>query len=319
MIPHYLEQKQTLEEFLSNRDRYDINPRDVPVHLAASPEWEQQRDISQIVGGMLRHHLSSALTAPHFVKNDRYREINPALIDYIEDLVEIPLMVKDSILGTGSKKNPGLKGYRDQVHEDKMQLVPTNLDALITQQEAANPDHKEILKRYGGQKLLIFGSGGTQGKSTQTVLSYLTVELETYALVRALAANGFEPEQKILCMYAPEHKGGFQLERAAEIMDMEFHSKAQLFQWVERLSPEYRAKVHAFRRAIAREDYEEADEHALLIRKGIRRYIAEHEIEVIEAVQPTQGIDTGAKGMGLAAMKIYEENPSAFSKVKHAS
>jgi len=312
-----------LEEFLeAQEDVYDIDPRDIPVQLAASPDWASiDPDYrNRILGGFLRHVAKTAVEQVPLYHNDpRWKDLRSQIdhIDSIDNLIDLPVMAKDEIQGTGSPEIPGIKGFRRRVRNNSKLLVPRNFVQLVKQQEKANPDYKKIMCAYYG-KSLSFGSGGTEGDSTKTHFSALTIESEAWALARALEMNGFKRGQPIACMYSPDHKGGKQLARAAEIMEMPFFPKAEIFSWVRDQGQEYETAISEFKTALFREDYDATELHAELIRKGIREFIREYEIEIIEAVQPMDTSGPGAKGMGLAFMNIYEEDPLAFKTVKNA-
>jgi hypothetical protein len=188
---------------------------------------------------------------------------------------------------------------------------------LISLQEKSNPDHEKILEKYNGKKVLHFGSGGSQGNSTITALSYLSLEMESYALVRCLRSNGFKSGQSIACFYAPHHKGGLQLQRAADIMGMDFHSKDKIFSSLEN-DGRYAEALAGFRDKSQSVDSSTLKKHSFVLREGIRDYIKRNHIQVVESVQPPPlFVNKNAKGGALAFMNIFNEDPSAFRSVEH--
>ena len=233
-LPYYLRGKGTLEDFLRRqKDRHDIDPRDIPAHLAGSPEWDlmdpSERDL--ILGGILRNVVDTAVKeVEYYREHPLWSQVRPASIESLEQLEQLPIIVKDDVEGSGGNGADGLSGFRKGLLKNSDLLVPANIADLISRQERANPNYEEVLHWYGGpdvlsDRMLVFGSGASEGASTLTKLSYLSVEMETQALVRGLYMNGFREGQHIACMYAPTHKGGLQLQRAAAIMGMPFHSK----------------------------------------------------------------------------------------------
>jgi len=327
-LPFYLRGKGTLEDFLRRQaDKYNIDPRDIPVHLAGSPEWDlmdpSERD--RVLGGVLRNVIITAVKEVEYYRDHPlWSRVQPGTIESLEQFDQLPVIVKDDIEGSGGNGTDGLQGFRKSLLKNPDLLVPGNIQELIARQERANPNHEEILHWYGGpdvlaDRMLVFGSGASEGDSTFTKLSYLTVEMETWALVRGLYMNGFREGQHIACMYAPTHKGGLQLQRAASLMGMPFHSKEDIFTWIRSQGRKYATAVSEFKKASDRKDFEAADRFAGTLREGIRSYIKYHNIAIIEAVQPVEeGGASGAKGMGLSFMRIFREDPERFNEVQHA-
>ncbi len=309
-----------LEDYLRGVDASNIDALDIPVDLAASTQWDtmviQRRD--RILGGMLRNLIARTKAHVPFYEQV-WRNIPPLpLIQDIGDLSSIPLVSKDSVAGTGSPDRNGITGFRARLLADPSLLVPKNLEEVIQRQEAANPDYKAILKKYGGRRVLDFSSGGSQGRGTITRLSYLTVEMEAYALVRALRMNGFKKGQPIACFYNDTHKGGLQLERAAQIMEMPFYSKRKIFDDLI-IDTTLGKDVLGFQTLMAEGESDLANEkYGRGVRRGIREYIRSKKIEVIESVQPPAAyLRQNQKGSALAFMSLFEEDPSAFDSVRH--
>ncbi|MBS3065681.1 hypothetical protein J4229_01405 [Candidatus Pacearchaeota archaeon] len=313
-----LDSGEELNDFLSSRDQFDINPLKMPVSLAGSSAWDEM-DIdkrNRILGGMLRNTLRRSIKkVPLYSQSPLWANINLEDIVDIRDLSELPPISKDSVPGTGSPERPGIRGFRERVIENPDVLIPENINEVIEMQESANPDNKQILDKYCGRKILEFGSGGSQGKSTITKLSYLTVETESWALARALQKNGFRQGMSVSCFYNDTHKGGLQLERAADILDMKFHSKRKIFTELAKDST-FGSAVINFQQA---QSDEQRKKYEADVREAIRYYIKSNGIEIIESVQPPKEfLHNNAKGNALAFMTIYEEDPAAFRSVKHA-
>ena len=311
-------QRIELSEYLRGKDSYNLDALDLPVSVAASFDWETKNQ-ERILGGLLRNvSMRAKEFVPFYREHPLWKHINPEAIQSSEDLSYLPLISKDAVSGTGSRAREGIHGFRESLLKDPNYLVPENLNALIARQEAANLNHREILEKYEGKKILEFSSGGSQGSSTLTRLSYLTVEMESWALARALSSNGLQKGQSIACLYNNTHKGGMQLERAADIMGMPFHSKRRIFQALLN-DADYAPSVQLFQTAIEKGDLGNIEHYAPQVRKGIREYIRANKIQVIESVQPPNAfMQNNAKGSALAFMSIYEEDPSAFTSLKHA-
>jgi hypothetical protein len=294
--------------YTGTKDLYDLDALDLPVEIAGLNVWNsmEQSHQNRVLGGLLRN-----LALRTFENVPLYRETvwanndevgfkrNIKDIESIKDIVNLPVLSKDSLPGTGSNSSSGVHGFRSLAIENPNILVPFNFREVISRQEHANSNHQLILEKYRGEGVLDFGSGGSMGTSTKTRLSYLTVEMEAYALSRALTMNGLKEGQKIACLYNNTHKGGLQLERAADIMGMDFHSRDKIMNWIKD------------------EGYDLNDDAQ--IRNGIRQYVQKNKIDIMEAVQPPLSfIKKNVKGGGLAFMTMYEEDPSAFSSVSHA-
>ncbi|MSR86003.1 hypothetical protein EXS74_01250 [Candidatus Woesearchaeota archaeon] len=311
---------EELRDFLRTVDASNLDALDIPVHLAGSEEWNTMdaTERSPILGGMLRNLVERTKRHVPFYRKNWTNAPPPGMILDIDDLSALPLVSKDSVPGTGSLEKNGILGFRAALLADPNLLVPDNLEELIRRQEAANPGHRAIVNRYGGRKILEFSSGGSQGRGTITRLSYLAVEMEAYALVRALRMNGLQSGQSIACFYNDTHKGGLQLERAAQIMEMPFYSKRKIFEDLVIDSP-YAKSVLGFQRLMAEGESELANErHGAEVRKGIREYIKSKRIQVVESVQPPTGyLANNQKGSALAFMTLYEGDPSAFDSVEH--
>lgn len=308
-------------DYMLGKDPYNVDAIDFPVTIAAFKEWDmmEEKRRSRILGGMLRNTIKRIqTTTPLYRNNESWQAIQAEDIESSEDLTQLPLISKDSVAGTGGEEKLGIKGFRNELVENPNLLVPNNFEWLIERQEAANQNHKEILEAYGGRRILEFGSGGSQGKSTITKLSYLTVEMEAYALVRALKKNGLKRGDSIACFYNDSHKGGLQLERAAAIMGMPFHAKRKIFAALAN-DVKYQKAVYTFQTAIAQEEFEIAEQYAPRVREGIREYIKAHQIKVIESVQPPAlYMEKNAKGSALAFMTLFNEDHNAFASVEHA-
>ncbi len=321
-----------LEDFIRGKDEFDLDPLTLPVSLAGSSEWDMMdpERRNRILGGMLRHTVARAKAhVPLYQRNVLWQAVHPEEIVDVSDLEQLPIISKDSLPGTGSPSQTGIKGFRAEALEDPHVLIPDNLGELLNIQEASNPNHSDIFAKYRGRVVMEFGSGGSTGKSTITKLTYLTVETEAHALARCLHMNGFQKRQSIACFYAPEHKGGWQLERAADIMGMAFHSKERIFSELK-VDRRYSTAIIGFQTGqeiLKREDATDEDrakalammiEHSPLVRDGIRNYIQRHGIHVIESVQPSsEFMSKNTKGGSLAFMTIYDEDPRAFGSVEH--
>lgn len=309
-----------INKFLDGKNNADIDILAMPVELAGSEYWEtmntERRD--RILGGMLRNTVRRAIeNVPLYKQDSRWKNVNPKTIISIKDLAKLPPISKDSVSGTGTPDKQGIRGFRASAIKDPMILVPQNINELIKIQESANPNHKKILEKYHGKKILSFSSGGSQGRATTTLLSYLTVEMEAWALARSLKKNGLLSGMSIACFYNDTHKGGLQLERAADIMGMEFHSKKKIFSELA-AHPKYKPIIQGFQQALLKNHQTEMEKYGVETRKAIREYIQQNKIKIIESVQPPKEFsNSNAKGNALAFMKIYEEDPSAFKSVEH--
>ena len=310
-----------VQEFLRARAGHydDIDPLSLPVE-AGGYDWETVEPcfLNRILGGMLRHAARRAKSVPYYAEQLPWQTINTEDISDIDDLLELPILSKDNVPGTGTPLQPGITGFRNDVVDAPIRLLPGNLEQLLYLQEEANPNHDEILQKYDGQRLLNFISGGSKGKATTTTLTYLTVEMEAHALVRSLFMNGFQQGDSVACFYNSTHKGGLQLARAAQIMAMPFHSKQEIFNTLSRGCYGENIKKAVVDFQAAPPDHPLYENQAALIRQGLRQYIQEHQINVIETVQPPgEFIHNNAKGSSLAFMTMYQEDPSAFSSVNH--
>ncbi|MBI2133510.1 hypothetical protein HYU11_02405 [Candidatus Woesearchaeota archaeon] len=303
-----------LVQYLKTIDKsYRIDPIDLPVWVAGSADWEimEHETRNLILGGMLSKVVARAKHVPYFRDNPDWEYVRPDDIDRLSDLHWLPVMAKDDIPGTA------VTGFRAVVNSNPGMLVHENLDELIRRQEKANPDYATILVQHGGQKIFRYGSGGTQGQSTTTILTYIDMHAEELALARCLTSNGLNKGNngRILCLYNDTHKGGFQLKQAAQIMGMEFHSRAELMDWLKQ-KPKYSNAVSKLEvnEQLTSQQFED---YSAVVRAGIRDFITEYGIEVIESVQPPpEFLSSNAKGGNLAFMKIYEEGPSSFRNVK---
>ena len=240
---------ETLDDLFRGLDRYDIDPLTLPVEVAGMPQWDTMPDNERgrILGGMLRHAVRRAKTAPLYNEHLLWKSVSPDDITNVQDLASLPLISKDSVPGTGKPDYEGIRGFRARVILDPAILIPSGIDKLLSIQERANENSFRLLHgAYAGKELLYFGSGGSLGASTKTHLSYLTVEMEAHALARCLSLNGFNEGMSVACFYSPEHKGGLQLARAADIMRMPFHSKEMIFSWIERQAT-YKKSIKEFR------------------------------------------------------------------------
>ena len=272
-----------LQPYVGNRDIFDLDAITMPVEVAGMPFWNAMDHAlrEKILAGMLRNMLRRTIAhVPFYKYNSAWSNFPVQEIGSLQDLFRLPLVSKDSIPGTGTPNRPGIHGFRAKVVLNPEILVPDNLLQLIEIQEKANPWHEQILSKYKGKRILEFHSGGSQGRSTVTYLSYLSVEMEAHALTRCLRMNGFQEGQSIACFYNEEHKGGLQLERAAEIMKMPFHSKRRIFDYLG--SKGYTYAIVGFQRALA--EGRDPGKYAQEIRQGIRDYIRKHNIEIIESV-----------------------------------
>src|SRR3989344_4632037 len=158
-----LDSGKELEDFLTSRDQFDINPLTIPVELAGSSAWDEM-DIdrrSKILGGMLRHTVKRAIKNVPLYGQDLWRDVTPEDITNIKDLSNLPPVSKDSVPGTGTPNSAGIRGFRAQAIENPNILIPNNIEEIIAMQESANQSHKQILDKYRGQKILEFGSGGS--------------------------------------------------------------------------------------------------------------------------------------------------------------
>lgn len=307
-----------LREYLRGKDSHNLDAIDMPVSLAASYDWDASNR-EEILGGILRNVAKRAKAhVPFYREHEPWNKVHPEDIQTRSDLYNLPMISKDAVSGTGSITRPGVHGFREKLLSDPNYLVPENMEEIIARQEAANPDHKEILQKYDGKKILEFGSGGSQGKSTLTRLSYLTVEMESWALARALTMNGLKAGQSVACLYNNTHKGGLQLERAADIMGMPFHSKKKIFETLL-ADAQYACAIKLFQQAIEKGELQGIEKYAPIVRRGIREYIRGNNIQVIQSVQPPAAFSQkNAKGSALAFMSIYQEDPAAFSSLEHA-
>ena len=309
-------QADTLNKFL---EKEIVSALDMPAYAGAF-SWEalnsEQRN--NFLGKMLRDLVIRAKEIPYFASNPLWENIDPEQISTFEDIHNLPPMVKDTIDGT----NPGLVGYRNALLQNPEILVSPRIQEFIERQERANPEHKEILEWYKkrdltwwpkNRKLLAFGSGGTQGKSTITLLSYLTVEMEAWALARALRLNGFKEGQVVACLYNTSHKGGVVLERAANLMNMPFYSQTKIFNWIKSQGRKYRQAVESFENSKISQT-KPTDEEVEFMRDGIGKFMITHKVEIIEAVQPPRDIKSGEKGIGLEYMSIHEKNKGGILK-----
>jgi hypothetical protein len=282
-----------LEEYLRERDPYNLDALDMPVELAGSDHWQvmDHRVRSRVLGGLARNLLKRTIAHNLFYR-ELYGGYNVDDIFKIEDLFEFPVLSKDDLEGTD------LEGFRQRVIDNPDLLMPDNLDEVIARQEAANSQHSSILDLYGGQRVLEFGSGGSQGQSTKTRLSYLHLDMEAHALARSLKMNGFKSGQRVMCLYNETHKGGVQLRIAAALLGQTFFSRDVVYTWLK--SNDFTGHGNAVER------------------KGLREFIKEHKIQVIEAVEPPKSLQgSNAKGGGLTFMEIYDEGPPSFESVEH--
>jgi hypothetical protein len=307
-------------ELLESKDLSDVDPLSLPVSFAASPElnFMSENDKEILFGGMLRRVVKRAiLNVPYYRNHAFWKSINPSNITKLSDLKFLPIVSKDSIPGTGSQSTGGIRGFREAVNKDFSILCPTNVSELISVQEEANSNHEKILEKYNGKKLLHFSSGGSQGQSTITALSYLSIETESFALARCLRSNGFKSGQSIACFYAPHHKGGLQLQRAADIMGMNFHSKDKIFSSLEK-NGTYSQALSELKQSKIDGDSKKIISSGKIVREGIREYIRKNNINVIESVQPpTMYVSKNTKGSELAFMNLYNEDPDSFKSVEH--
>jgi hypothetical protein len=321
-----LMQVSSLESYLDGRDETNIAAWDMPVHVGAFP-WEQldpeRRDI--VLGGILRNLVTNTKRqVPYYRDHPLWREVVPSQITTLDGILELPVIVKDTMAGT----NPPLVGFRDRLIGKAEILVPDNVAELMARQKMANPNYGEIQRAYraigldwwtGNSELLPFESGGTQGNSSRTLLPYLTVELESWALARALKMNGFEEGQSIACLYHPFHKGGVNLQRAADIMGMQFYSQVEIFNWVGRQGGAFEQAAREFGKAKSDKEYKPAEKYYDAMREGIAKFLVQHNINVVEGVQPEQDISSGAKGSGLTFYNILQvDEPGILRNLEHA-
>jgi hypothetical protein len=313
-----LMQVSSLEEYLEGRDETNIAAWNMPVQAGAFA-WEkldpERRDI--VLGGILRNLVINAVNIPLYRNTPPWRKVDAEGIRTLDDLLTLPPLVKDTIQGTS------LTGFREQLVSDPEILVPLNLGSIIARQERANPDHQQMRSEYrqmgldwwtSNGRLLPFESGGTQGNASRTLLSYLTVELESWALARALRMNGFKKGQRIACLYHPDHKGGVNLQRAASIMGMEFYSQVDVFNWVGRQGGRFESAASEFQKARSNRAYTPVEQHYESMREGIAKFLVQHGINIVEGVQPERDIASGAKGAGLDFLSILEQDREEILK-----
>ena len=306
----------TLDDVLRGRDIYDLDPSTLPVETAGMPEWDymEPRIRGRMLGGMLRHVVKAAKQTPIYRDDSRWRFVSAENIYDIADLAKLPIVAKDSVPGTGTPEKQGIHGFRSRVIHNPFLLIPENVGSLFIQQQMAN---SRTLRSQYEKEWYQFKSGGSMGDSTTTILSYLTLEAEAHALARCLRMNGFKEGMSVACFYASTHKGGLQLARASVIMNMPFHSKDKIFNTIASDS-RYTAAVEGFKEALSVQDIGQLERYGSTVRRGIRDYIAQHGIKVVESVQPpSEFIEKNAKGNALAFMTLYEEDPSAFEEVEH--
>ncbi len=294
----------------------NLDALDIPVNFARNPSF-LEFSTPEILGGMLRQLVRGLNSVPYYREHPLWQKVDPSNILSIDDILNLPITSKDFVPGTGSPTTHGIHGFRYRLLQNPQLLVPNNLSQLIARQEDANPDYEEILSWYNGQKVLNFSSGGSEGIATIATLSYLSVEMEAYALVRALEQNGMKTGQSIACFYNDKHKGGLQLRRAAAIMNMPFHSKIDIFKALEN-NTRYSSSFNHFAHCLIREQLDQAEEFGPIVREGIREYILTNNIQVIESVQPPSlYAQKNTKGLALAFGTLYDEDPSAFNNVEH--
>ena len=190
-----------LREILdSYPDKNNIDPDTLPSETWGLLAWEFMdlglRD--RILAGMFRHSLARAKKAmPIYEQSLAYVDVCPELFESMEQLVQIPVLVKD-----------GLHGFRQKVRSNPSLLRPTDKAVLMTPYLS------------GGTGI----DNQTVGKSTPTWISERDLERESLALAfRCFLPGGFSKAMKFMNFYNLAHKGGEEIKRAIN------HLGAQVF------------------------------------------------------------------------------------------
>lgn len=304
------EDRHILHRFLQSvSNPYDIDPLTIPVStfgLTALDDLSFFQDVgldfNRVIGGIARNHVRSVISKTPFFRKRGYRNVDIDAIRSINDIYKIlPLMSKDPLLGTGfNEPDSWIAGFRNVLSNDPYQLVPEDLMDRMKMQETFNPAiPKELLlliPKDGiistDQKILKFPSGGSLGKPTITILTYLDVLAEAYALARSLIRNGFKPQTRFLSLYKMTHKGGLQLKIAAKIIGMDFYSIEDI-------------RLHA--------NTEKLDLNA------ITSFMESKRINIIAAVEPPERyITKNEKGNTLSLSNLFQTNKAAFKEIDHA-
>ncbi len=174
--------KESLENILKYQK--NIDPFNLPVEVWGNVFWEfmepEKRD--RILAQMFRHTLRRAARMPLY-ENAEF--VNPDDFESMEQLVELPLLVKD-----------GRYGFRTRV--------------------LMNP---ELLRPQENIKTTVFFSGGTKGASTPTYMTDFDLDIESRALAfRCFVPGALPKNSNMYNFYNPTHKGGKLIEDAAKLL-----------------------------------------------------------------------------------------------------
>ena len=187
-----LEKDRTELNAIFNSHDWDkaVNPLSLPHsfwgNLALDFMDAKQRDA--MLASMFRFSIKRGLQTMQAYNDARYSGFDPFFIRSLNDVVKIPLLLKD-----GSSQ---LSGFRE-----KAQVEP------------------EILLPHDVHSAHIYKSGGTKGASTPTYITEADLAIEAYSLARrSFLAGGMRPQERLYSCYNPTHKGGELIKRAGCIV-----------------------------------------------------------------------------------------------------
>jgi len=171
----------------------DVDPLGLPVSFWGNTAIDfmnpAERDV--MLSSMFRYSLRRALKVmPLYERAGAYAHFDPGSIQSLNDVVTLPLLVKD---GNDEK---GVVGFRESVQREPLILMPKDVSSAFA-----------------------FKSGGTKGLATPTFMTKTDLEIEAQSLgKRSFLAGGLEQGDVLYNCYNPAHKGGQLIALAANLV-----------------------------------------------------------------------------------------------------
>ena len=179
-------------------DSHNIDPDTLPSETWGLVAWDfmDPEDRDKILAGMFRQTLKRAkATMPIYAQSRAYGDVYPGSFESMDQLVELPVLVKD-----------GEEGFRQKVRKNPLLLKPTDKSVLMTPYLS------------GGTGI----DSETVGKSTPTWITEQDLERESLALaLRCFIPGGLSKKMKFMNLYNLAHKGGEEIRRAVTHLDAE--------------------------------------------------------------------------------------------------
>lgn len=156
--------------------------RQVPAEAFAWHAWDliPEERIFRLILPFLRQQLARAKSAMPAIYSQHLLQIDPQVLNSVEDWQRVPPLVKDD------DPRHGLRGFRPVASRDPFVLRPSDIGAAPVS----------------------FGSGGSQGRYTPTFVTQADRAREVQGWRRGHDYHGLVPGDRVLYTYNTTHKGG---------------------------------------------------------------------------------------------------------------